>query len=56
MSAEETHTGVAAAQRIANLALKFVYRLDGVPAGCPEEGLQRARRLARGALHGVGKS
>ena len=48
---EQANSRVAAAQRPANLALKFVHRLNGVPAGSPEERLQRAGRLERCALH-----
>ena len=45
---EQTNAGITSAQWTANLALKLVHRLDGVPAGRPEK--WRVRRAAgRGA-------
>ena len=53
---EQSNSGIAASERTADLALKLVDCLDGIPTGRPEERLQCARRLVRSALHGISES
>ena len=48
----DSYTRVALSQWTADLSLKLIHRLNGVPSGRPEEREQRRRRLVRVSFHG----
>ena len=48
----DSNTRVALSQWTADLALKLIHRLNGVPSGRPEKREQSRRRLVRVSFHG----